>query len=247
MGGRTAFAAIAAAMGVAAALAGPAAAHRAPTPQELIELAGATGPPTEPACVTGRISTVDIRWGALRATAGPGCPRIDRTWVLQRETPGTPGGRWQELRQGIRFGVCSQDLPGIPDEVGVDLGVCAPPSRRVFAPSGDRFAFKPSRLRYSRNATIVGVRWSQWNGPVARGRGTFVYRDRFGGFSAAVDVRLFTSARPIARPSAPTAAAGSGNARRTARPETSGSLREARQRLPARATPNPVTLTVAPN
>lgn len=153
-------------------------------------MAGATGPPTEPACVDGRISTIDVRWGALFAKAGPGCPKIDRTWVLQREAPGTPGGRWHELRQGIRFGVCSVDLPGIPDAAGVDLGVCAPPSRRVFVPTGERFAFKPRRLRYSRNATIDGLRWSSWGERTASGRGTFTYRDRFGSFSAAVNVTL---------------------------------------------------------
>lgn len=192
MGVRTAFTVIVAAASFAlATAAGPVAAHRTPTPQELIELAGATGPPTEPACVTGRISTVDVRWGALFAKVADGCPRIDRTWVLERELPGTPGGRWHELRQGVRFGVCAQDLPGIPDAAGVDLGVCAPPSRRAYAPTGERLAFKPARLRYSRNATIVGLRWSRWGGPTASGSGTFVYRDRFGGLRAAVSVRLF--------------------------------------------------------
>ncbi|HST40092.1 MAG TPA: hypothetical protein VLK58_11310 [Conexibacter sp.] len=170
--------------------AAPATAHRAPTPEELTEMAGATGPPTEPDCVSGRISTVDVRWGALVAKHAPGCPRIERTWVLERDAPGTPGGRWRELRQGIRFGVCARDLPGIPDAVGVDLGVCAPPSRRVYGPSGDRLAFKPARLRYSRNATITGLRWSEWGGRTARGRGTFDYRDRYGSVRADVTVTL---------------------------------------------------------
>lgn len=183
-------AAIAAAACAALTTATPVAAHRAPTPGELAEMAGATGPPTDPACVTGRISTVDIRWGALVAADGPGCPKIERTWVLRRERPGTPGGRWHELRQGLRFGVCSHDLPGIPNAAGVDLGVCAPPSRRVYAPSGERLAFKPARLRYSRNATIDGLRWTRWGEATAAGRGTFAYRDRFGGFRVAVIVRL---------------------------------------------------------
>jgi hypothetical protein len=128
---------------------------------------------------------------AGREGGSRGCPRIERTWVLRRETPGTPGGRWHELRQGIRFGVCAEDLPGIPDAAGADLGVCAPPSRRVYAPSGEQLAFKPRRLRYSRNATIAGLRWSRWGSPTASGRGTFAYRDRFGGFDVAVTVTLF--------------------------------------------------------
>jgi hypothetical protein len=196
MGGRTAFTRIApvaalVALMLLALTAAPAAAHRPPTAAELTEMAGATGPPTEPACVRGRISTVDLRWGALFATVAPGCPSIDRTWVLERDAPGTPGGRWRELRQGVRFGVCARDLPGIPDAAGVDLGVCAPPSRRVHAPSGERLAFKPRRLRYSRNASITGLRWSSWGGKTATGRGTFDYRDPYGGdFTATVTVTL---------------------------------------------------------
>lgn len=202
MGGRTASGSIAAsarglralvcALAFASLVAQPASAHRAPTHDELVELAGSTGPPSEPACVRGRISTVDVRWAALFSTRGRACPEIDRIWVLQRDAPGTPGNRWRELRQGIRFGVCARDLPGIPDRVGVDLGVCAPPSRRVFVPTGTRLAFKPARLRYSRAATIEGVRWSRWGGPRATGRGTFVFRDPYGGdLRAQVIVTLF--------------------------------------------------------
>ncbi len=194
MGGRTAFAPIAALALLLCALAcaQPASAHRAPTPEELVELAGATGPPSEPACVRGLISTVDLRWAALFATHGRGCPEIDRTWVLQRDLPGTPGNRWRELRQGIRFGVCGRDLPGIPDKAGVDLGVCAPPSRRVYVPTGAKLAFKPARLRYSRAVTIEGVRWSRWGGARASGRGTFLFRDPYGGnMRAQVIVTLF--------------------------------------------------------
>lgn len=132
-----------------------------------------------------------MRWGALFATHGRGCPEIDRIWVLQRDRPGTPGNRWRELRQGIRFGVCSRDLPGIPDRVGVDLGVCAPPSRRVYLPSGAKLAFKPARFRYSRASSIEGVRWTGWGGARATGRGTFVYRDRYGTMRARVIVTLF--------------------------------------------------------
>lgn len=114
----------------AAALAAqPAAAWRTPSPAELEELAGATGPPTDPACVSGRISTVDGRFGALFASAGDGCSTLRTVWVLERPEPGTPGGRWSELGQGLRFGVCQRDLPGILDAAGVDLGVCAPASR----------------------------------------------------------------------------------------------------------------------
>ncbi|MDO8186981.1 hypothetical protein Q5424_20415 [Conexibacter sp. JD483] len=194
MGGRTALgpiATLALLLGVLV-VAQPAAAHRVPTREELEELAGATGPPSDPACVRGLISTVDVRWGAVFATHARGCPEIDRTWVLQRDTPGTPGNRWRELRQGIRFGVCSRDLPGIPDKVGLDLGVCAPPSRRVYVPAGSTLAFKPARLRYSRSATIENVRWSRWNGARASGRGTFVYRDPYGpALRAQVIVTLF--------------------------------------------------------
>ncbi|HEY4278162.1 MAG TPA: hypothetical protein VGM91_08090 [Conexibacter sp.] len=173
------------------ALAGPAAAHRVPSADELTAMAGATGPPTDPACVRGLISTLDVRWGALFATHGNGCPSIDRTWVLRRTAPDTPGSRWGELRQGISFGVCASDLPGIPNKVGVDLGVCAPPSRRVYAPSGNGFAFKPARLPYGQSASVTGLRWSSWNGPRAHGSGTFVYHDRYGaGFRVAVTVTL---------------------------------------------------------
>jgi hypothetical protein len=205
MGGRTASGSIAAsasapalcalvcalALALACVVAQPARAHRAPTHEELVELAGATGPPSEPACVRGRISTVDLRWAALFSTRGRDCPAIDRIWVLQREAPGTPGNRWRELRQGIRFGVCARDLPGIPDAVGVDLGVCAPPSRRVYVPTGAKLAFKPARFRYSRAATLEGVRWSRWGGPRATGRGTFVYRDPYSTMRARVIVTLF--------------------------------------------------------
>lgn len=162
-------------------LATPASAERAPTPEELTELAGATGPPSEPACVRGRISTVDERWAALFATSDGGCPRIERIWVLRRDAPGTPGNRWRELRQGIRFGVCARDLPGIPDAVGRDLGVCDAPSRRVFVPAGERFAFKPRTLPYGRSGSVGGLRWTSWGGRTATGRGTFAYRDGQGG------------------------------------------------------------------
>lgn len=174
----------------AAAFAAPASANRAPTPEELTELAGATGPPSDPACVRALVSTVDERWGAVFARGGGDCPELERTWVLQRDAPGTPGNRWRELRQAVRFGVCAQDLPGIPDAVGVDLGVCAPASRRVYAPAGTRFAFKPSRLPYSRNATVTGLRWPSWGGKTATGRGTLVYRDVYGGYRVPVTVTL---------------------------------------------------------
>lgn len=190
-GTRAAFAAFACALAAAGAAAAPAAAFRTPSPAELEEMAGATGPPSEPACVTGRISTVDDRWGALVSKQGGDCPAIDRTWVLQRPEPGTPGGRWSELRQGIRFGVCASDLPGIPDAAGVDLGVCAPPSRRAFTPVGRAFAFKPRRLPYGAGATVTAISWSRWGGARAVGRGTFVYADRYGGgFRVPVTVTL---------------------------------------------------------
>lgn len=171
-------------------LASPAAAWRTPSPEELAALAGATGPPSEPACVSGRISTVDDRWGAVFARADGDCPDIERIWVLQRSAPGTPGSRWRELRQSIRFGVCAQDLPGIPDAVGADLGVCEAPSRRVHVPAGERLAFKPRTLPYSRNASVTGVRWTSWGGSTATGRGTFVYRDAYGGYRVGVTVTL---------------------------------------------------------
>lgn len=172
------------------ALAAPAQAWRTPTQEELVALAGATGPPSDPACVSGRISTVDDRWGAVFARADGDCPDIERIWVLQRTAPGTPGSRWRELRQGLRFGVCAQDLPGIPDAAGADLGVCTAPSRRVYVPAGRGLAFKPSTLPYSRNASVTGVRWTSWGGATATGRGTFVYRDAYGGFRVGVTVTL---------------------------------------------------------
>jgi hypothetical protein len=180
-----------AAVGGVLALAAPALAHRVPSAEELTAMAGATGPPTDPACARGLISTLDDRWGALFATHSAGCPKIDRTWVLSRTEPGTPGSHWAELRQGVGFGVCARDLPGIPDKVGLDLGVCAPPSRRVYAPSGRGFAFKPRTLPYGNSASVTGLRWTRWGGRRARGTGTFVYHDRYGqGFRVGVVVTL---------------------------------------------------------
>jgi hypothetical protein len=180
-----------AALALTAVAATPATAARVPDAAELEELAGATGPPTDPACVTGKVSTVDERWGALFAKRGGDCPDVERVWVLRRPPPGTPGGRWSELRQAVRFGVCRGELPGLPDAVGVDLGVCAPPSRRVYAPVGGGFGFKPRRLPWGASAHVTGLRWSRWNGAAAVGRGTFVYDDRYGdGFRVQVTVTL---------------------------------------------------------
>ncbi|MBB4665040.1 hypothetical protein [Conexibacter arvalis] len=186
-----AVAAFAAAALALATLAAPAAADRAPDRAELEEMAGAAGPPVDPDCVEGRISTVDARWGALFAKGGEGCQRPPYVWVLRRPEPGTPGGRWSEVGQGARFGVCARELRRIPDAAGLDLDVCAPPSRRAFAPSGRRFAFKPRTLPWGASARVAGLRWSRWGGAKAVGRGTFVYADRHGdGFRAPVVVTL---------------------------------------------------------
>lgn len=184
-----AFALVVAAIALAAA---PAGAFRTPSADELELMAGAAGPPVEPRCVTGRISTVDPRWGALLAKNDlDGCPQAPFTWVLRRSDPDAPGSRWGELRQDVRFGLCSTDLPGIPDAAGVDLRVCAPASRQLHVPAAKGLAVRPRRLPWGAAASVTGIRWSRWGGERAAGRGTFVYADPYGpGWRVAVTVTL---------------------------------------------------------
>lgn len=187
-----ALAAVVTAVAALALAAAPAVAFRTPGAEELELMAGAAGPPVEPRCVVARISTVDPRWGALTARKGlDGCPQAPFAWVLRRSDPAEPGSRWAEFRQDVRFGLCARDLPGIPDAVGADLGVCTAASKELYVPERKRLAIRPRKLSWGVAVSVTGIRWSRWGGARAIGRGTFVYSDPYGpGWRLPVTVTL---------------------------------------------------------
>jgi hypothetical protein len=130
-------------------------------------------------CELVTISTTDATWASFTDDRAD-C--LDEPGVMVfhlRE------GEWELVARTADpdFGRCP--VATVPEPVSKDLGLCRPPSTRVYVPDlhlGEPFlAYEPRGLPQGAHGSFEHLVWHQWGEPVAWATGIFDYQPGFGG------------------------------------------------------------------
>lgn len=159
----------------------------------------ADGTPATAEQLSAIVSDVDVNWArVIRSDEGSACGLGEG-----RDLMHVVNGVWTYVTSVSGFNYCAAVDPGLPIDVGLDLGYCqaTPPGVRLGAsglfPNGEGWGeIRPSTVFNGGvpSGLVWHIRWRNWGGRVASGRGiTSIYKPRGGYFRRSARIELRAS------------------------------------------------------